>query len=110
MAKHHKKIERNQHHLLWTRKTWTGPFAQKLRSAFVVDINWNLHEKLHIHVEPIPVPSEAKLEQAWHAYELDKYFIQPMSIPDKIRWLIEHIDDQDFCEAMDRQLEFFTNH
>lgn len=110
MAKHHKKIERNQHHLLWTRKTWTGEFAQKLRSAFVVDINWNLHEKLHTEIEPIPVPSESECKKAWLAYQTEREMLAELPPERKVAWLVHQIDDQEFCEAMQRQFEFFITH
>lgn len=110
MAKHHKKITRNQHHLLWTRKTWNHGFAQLLRSAFIEEIDWNLHEKLHTIVEPIPVPPEAQLERAWRNYQLNKSFIQGMTTESKIYWLIEQIDDPEFKAAMQAQREFFAHH
>lgn len=110
MAKHHKKIERNQHHLLWTRKTWTEGYAQLLRSAFVVDIDWNLHEKLHIAVEPIPVPPQDQLERAWREYQLNKDFIQGLATERKVAWLVSQIDDPAFKTAMRAQFDFLFTH
>lgn len=109
MAKHHKKIPNNDHHLLWTRKTWANGYAQLLRRAFVVNIDWNLHERLHVEVEPIPVPDESILAEAWERLQTDRERVQTMSVIQKIEWLIDNVDDGKFRKAMAEQLRFFRN-
>lgn len=109
MSKHHKKIPRNDHHLLWSRRTWNVGEAAKLRRAFVVHIDWTLHEKLHATLEPMPLPSEQAIKDAVQLLERDKDKIKDMTIDQKMNWLQQAIDDQAFCEAMQAQRDFFAN-
>ena len=109
MAKHHKKIPNNDHHLLWTRKQWANGYAQLLRRAFVVRIDWNLHERLHAEIEPIPVPDENTLKWSWERLQASKERVQAMTVIEKIEWLIDNVDDGKFRRAMQKQLEFFRN-
>lgn len=109
MSKHHKKIQRNDHHLLWPRRIWSVGKAAKLRQAFIEHIDWALHDELHATIEPMPLPPESAIEAALERYEHDREAIRTMTIDQKMEWLQQTIDDQEFCEAMQAQRDFFNH-
>lgn len=109
MSKHHKKIPRNDHHLLWPRRIWSVGKAARLRHAFVEHIDWELHERLHATIEPMPMPPEEAIEHALELLEQDGESIRSMTIDEKMDWLQKAIPDQAFDEAMQAQRDFFDN-
>lgn len=110
MSKHHKRIPRNDHHLLWPRRIWNVGKAAKLRHAFVESIDWAIHDKLHQQIEPMPLPPAEAIDFAIECLERDKAEIESMSLDEKMEWLQQAIPDQAFDEAMQRQREFFSKH
>ncbi len=110
MSKHHKKIPRNDHHLLWPRRVWNSGKAAQLRRAFVENIDWTLHERLHAEIEPMPLPPPDAIDHAIELLERDKAEIPAMTLDQKMNWLQQAIADQAFDEAMQAQREFFAKH
>lgn len=107
MSKHHKKIPRNDHHLLWPRRIWNVGQAAKLRHAFVENIDWAQHERLHAEIEPMPLPPPEAIKNAIALLERDKDRIKTMTIDEKMEWLQQAVPDQAFDEAMQAQRDFF---
>lgn len=61
--------QRDRHHLLFTRRTWTGCWAKCLREHPYTSVRIPrkaMHDSIHEHCLAIPPPPEWVCEAVWH--------------------------------------------
>lgn len=63
----------NTHHLLYCRRNWSKGWAAKLRSHpyAKVEIDTNVHDKIHQFIFTVPVPSEDECRLAYELLEAE---------------------------------------
>lgn len=98
----------NKHHLLYQGRHWNSGYAKMLRDNFIFEIPICIHQNLHNHVLfDVPVPDGKELSKMLKDFEREKP--EFCDIISGIKWLISHSEDERFCDAMKKQLDFFYN-
>lgn len=104
-----RKIEHNEHHLCYQRKSWGDGYAYKIRHAFVRKVPIHIHDELHHDfLEDVPRPSEELCKKAWEEYRANKEEIDSYGVARACAWLYVHIPDVAFRRAMQIQIDFFV--
>ena len=102
--RHHPKKRRNRHHILYPRQAWmqVGAVGLRLRGAFIVKLDSNLHSRLHYEIDPLiggevkreMLPSKRTLQHLRKEYVRNEEIIRRMSVLEKIQWLDGHLDPE----------------
>lgn len=96
----------NKHHLLFQGRHWKSGYAKMLRDNFIFEVPICIHQNLHNHILfDVPVPAGQELSRMWREYIDEKPIFE--DIIEGIEWLILHSEDERFCLAMKKQLNFF---
>lgn len=48
------------------------------------------------------------MSRLYEAFEQDRWRLETFELIEAIEWLIRNCDDQDFCEAMQIQMDFLS--
>ncbi len=99
----------NEHHFLYPRTSWNYGFGLLLRYVFTARVPIGTHDYLHREIlSVVPRPDEDLLEKAWYEYEAHKDEIDEYKMTRKMAWLYKAIPDPEFREAMQIQIDYFT--
>lgn len=98
----------DRHHICFQGRYWSCGYAKAIRNAFIrpVPIVW--HRELHSKLNTVPVPDSSLLKQAWSKYQANKVEIDSYDVARAAAWLYVNIPDEQFREAMQFQVDFFT--
>lgn len=96
------------HHICFQGRYWSCGYAKAIRNALIrpVPIVW--HRELHSKLNTVPVPDSSLLKQAWSKYQANKVEIDSYDVARAAAWLYVNIPDEQFREAMQFQVDFFT--
>ena len=112
--RYHPKKRRNRHHILYPRQAWVeaGPIGTRLRGAFIVRMDSNLHSNLHYEIDPLigdevkreMLPSKRTLRHLRKEYLRNESNIRRMPALEKILWLNNHLDPERASNGWLREL------
>lgn len=98
----------DRHHLCFQKRWWNKGYAKAICMAFVRYVPVVYHRELHSLLHTVPVPPADMLRNAWLAYQKNKDEIDGYGVCRAAAWLYVNIPDGEFRQAMQKQIDFFT--